>query len=103
MAEIAREHSQDMINRSYTDHYNPDGQGPGDRVKAAGFEFQKCGENISRNYLPSIVSAHESLMNSEKHRENILGDTKNVGIGIRMGVYKGNFSMFQTQLFITYK
>lgn len=103
MAEIAREHSQDMINRSFTDHYNPDGQGPGDRVKAAGFEFQKCGENISRNYLPSIVSAHESLMNSEKHRENILGDTKNVGIGIRMGVYKGNFSMFQTQLFITYK
>lgn len=103
MVSLARAHSQDMIDLSFFGHTNPDGKSPGDRVKAAGYEYQKCAENISRNFLPSIVSAHENLMNSTAHRKNILGETKNVGIGIRMGVYNGNLSMFQTQLFITYK
>lgn len=103
MVIIARTHSQDMINRSFFSHTNPDGQSPGDRVKAAGYEYQKCAENISRNYPASIISAHENLMNSAGHRKNILGDTKNVGVGIQVVMKDGKQTMFQTQLFITYK
>ena len=103
MAQVARAHSQDMINRSFFSHTNPDGQSPGDRVKAAGYEYQKCAENISRNYPASVISAHESLMNSAGHRKNILGDTKNVGVGIQVVMKDGKQTMFQTQLFITYK
>ena len=36
LAETARAHSQDMIDRNFFDHYNPDGKSPFDRMEANG-------------------------------------------------------------------
>ncbi|HPD18229.1 MAG TPA: CAP domain-containing protein [Candidatus Goldiibacteriota bacterium] len=105
---IAKSHSQDMVKRNFTSHVTPDGLGPNDRAKKAGFNIKKqekngyrigIGENIYETqammeengnvkyYLEktSIVAkkAVDSWMASPGHRKNILSpDYKITGIGV---------------------
>jgi uncharacterized protein YkwD len=44
LSAIAREHAQDMVNRQYFNHTTPDGQGPYQRLLAAGVGFAAYGE-----------------------------------------------------------
>ncbi len=39
LMQVAEAHSQDMINRNFFDHTNPDGQDPGDRLDEAGYAW----------------------------------------------------------------
>ena len=81
IASVARKHSQDMQRRNYFAHDNPDGKTPFDRIESAGIDYRAAGENIALNY--NAISAHESLMNSPGHRNNILEkDFKHLGVGI---------------------
>lgn len=78
---VARAHSQDMWLRGYFDHVNPDGKDVGDRFWDAGLEFTIAGENLA--LAPTILIAHEGLMRSPSHRENILHpDYRRLGIGV---------------------
>lgn len=78
----AQGHSDDMAARDYFDHTNPDGDGPGERVTAAGYPWSTYGENIAMGQsTPEQVM--EAWMNSPGHRANILNcDFKEIGIGI---------------------
>ncbi|WP_042355715.1 CAP domain-containing protein [Bacillus rubiinfantis] len=67
----AREHSTDMAEHDYFDHTNLQGQSPFDRMKEDHIIFYLAGENLAYGQLSSIF-AHEGLMNSLGHRENIL-------------------------------
>ena len=97
LSSAARLHSQDMINRSFFNHVNPDGLAPSDRARNAGYTFSILGENICGN--PSIDAGHSSLMGSPAHRDNILNPSfKEVGIGIVDG---GPYGKMITQLFGT--
>ncbi len=97
MAKVAAAHSQDMITRRYFDHLNPQGQKVDGRIEAAGYSYRSCGENIAKDH-PSAISAHENYLNSPGHRDNILGDFKHLGVGVRMD----GKSILQTQVFVTY-
>ncbi|MEH7254390.1 CAP domain-containing protein, partial [Neobacillus niacini] len=78
----AREHSADMAKKNYFDHTNQEGQSPFDRMKEDDILFQLAGENLAYGQLSSIF-AHEGLMNSLGHRENILrGDYEFLGVGV---------------------
>jgi uncharacterized protein YkwD len=78
----AREHSADMAEKDYFDHNNLEGQTPFDRMKEDDILFQLAGENLAYGQLSSIF-AHEGLMNSLGHRENILqGDYEYLGVGV---------------------
>ncbi|SDN33755.1 Cysteine-rich secretory protein family protein [Bacillus sp. OK048] len=78
----AREHSADMAKKNYFDHTNQEGQSPFDRMKEDNILFQLAGENLAYGQLSSIF-AHEGLMNSLGHRENILrGDYEFLGVGV---------------------
>jgi hypothetical protein len=45
----ARLHSRDMSDRDFFDHVNPDGEGPEDRMRSAGFtDFRIAAESIAR-------------------------------------------------------
>ncbi|HWP05656.1 MAG TPA: CAP domain-containing protein [Polyangiaceae bacterium] len=44
----ARLHSKDMSERNFFDHVNPDGEGPEERMRAAGYVFAVSGESIER-------------------------------------------------------
>ncbi len=78
----ARKHSADMAENNYFSHDNLKGQSPFDRIKEDGIRFKRAGENLAYGQSSSIF-AHEGLMNSEGHRENILlKDYRSLGIGV---------------------
>ncbi|KLT15643.1 serine protease [Neobacillus vireti] len=80
--ETARKHSTDMAVNQYFDHTNRKGQSPFDRMKEDHIIFHLAGENLAYGQFSSIF-AHEGLMNSLGHRENILRDGyKYLGVGV---------------------
>jgi uncharacterized protein YkwD len=80
--ETARDHSADMAMNDYFDHKNLEGQSPFDRMKEDKVAFHTAGENLAYGQLSSIF-AHEGLMNSLGHRENILRqDYEYLGVGV---------------------
>ena len=68
---VGRQHSRDMIYYNFFDHKGKDGKQPWDRMKAGGIKFTASGENLAYGQY-SAIHAHEALMNSIGHRENIL-------------------------------
>jgi len=62
-----------MINRNYFAHTSPDGIKFGQRMKNAGLYYQTAAENLAMG-TETIIHAHEALMNSSGHRNNILLD-----------------------------
>jgi uncharacterized protein YkwD len=108
LADVARKHSLDMIQRNFFDHINPDGQGPTERYaemwggmprKSLGWGYYTEGiaENIGRTPIgrieggsmvfdtPSSVASNQvsSWMESSGHRGNILDTTySHSGVGV---------------------
>ena len=80
--DTARKHSLDMAEQDYFSHTNLDGQSPFDRMEEDQVAFRTAGENLAYGQLSSIF-AHEGLMNSKGHRENILQPHyEHLGIGV---------------------
>lgn len=97
VVKVARVHGQDMINRKFFAHENPDGQSPFDRMQAAGISFRYAGENLAINR--SVTAAEQAFMNSSGHRANILNPNyTEVGIGVR---YDAAGSVYVVQNFIS--
>lgn len=88
LTEVARQHSTDMFARGYFAHDTPEGLSPFDRMRAANIHFLTAGENLA--LAPTLSVAHNGLMNSPGHRENILRPQfGRVGIGIMDGGLRG--------------
>jgi uncharacterized protein YkwD len=78
---VARAHGRDMFARGYFAHESPEGTDPFMRLQAAGVLYLTAGENLA--LAPTLDLAHIGLMNSPKHKENILyKDFGKVGIGV---------------------
>ncbi|WP_344210024.1 CAP domain-containing protein [Kribbella sancticallisti] len=91
LVEAAGSHASDMVRRHYMDHTNPDGKGPGDRMKAAGFQGSGWGENIAAGY-DSAQRVFNAWMNSDGHRANILNcKFTKIGIGYDPGQVKSQW------------
>jgi len=61
---------------------------PFDRMRQGGARFRAAGENIA--LAPTVEVAHNGLMNSPGHRENILNPAfGRVGIGVEDGGLHG--------------
>ena len=85
---VARSHSADMFARGYFAHDTPEGRDPFDRIRAAKVSFLTAGENLA--LAPTVMVAHNGLMNSPGHRRNILDPQfGRVGIGIMDGGMRG--------------
>jgi hypothetical protein len=70
LSAAALAHSQDMSNNNYFSHTSQDGRTVGQRITAAGYDWNRCGENIARGYgSPEAVML--GWMNSDGHRSNI--------------------------------
>lgn len=93
--DVARAHGRDMFARGYFSHETPEGASPFDRLRTAGIRYRTAGENLALS--PTLQSAHEGLMKSPGHRENILNPAfGRLGIGIVDGGRRG---LMVTQLF----
>jgi len=85
LTEVARAHSEDMLLQEYFDHYNLDGESPGDRATNAGIDYVSLAENIHRNsgYSNPVEVAHQSLVDSPGHYEHMIDSVfTHVGIGV---------------------
>lgn len=100
LALLAEIHCEDMIERGFFDHVNPDGETPFDRMREYDIEYWTAGENIAAGqYSPKAVV--EAWMNSETHRENILSPNfKSTGISVLKG---GDYGIYWVQEFAQLK
>lgn len=81
LAALAGAFSQDMAQRGFFDHTDPDGDTPWDRASQAGVTGMG-GENIARGQVDA-AAVMASWMNSDGHRANILNcDYKTMGVGV---------------------
>jgi uncharacterized protein YkwD len=81
LAQVARERAQDMADRGYFSHTNPDGYGPNYLVQQAGYilpayyDQSPDGNNIESiaGGYPTAEAAWAGWMGSEGHRTHLLG------------------------------
>lgn len=96
LCEVARYKSQDMVDNSYFSHYSPTYGSPFEMLKNFKIKYIYAGENIAGN--SAVKAAHESLMNSEGHKKNILNSNfTHIGIGVKEGA---KFGKIFTQIFV---
>ncbi|MFA7169407.1 MAG: CvpA family protein [Candidatus Paceibacterota bacterium] len=77
----ARDYGEYLFKNGIFSHTDLEGNSPGDRIKEYDVEFMMTGENLA--YASNLKEAHEGLMNSKGHRENILHPFfGRVGIGV---------------------
>lgn len=96
--QTVQDHSADMAKNNYFSHTNLQGQSPFDRLQLDGITFTMAGENLATGQ-PSSIFAHEGLMNSMGHRENILKPGfKMLTIGV---AFNDENQPFYTENFIT--
>lgn len=101
MEHYARLKSQDMGDRRYFDHRNPEGQLITSQMQADGVSYRSWGENIAyisgRSGNAALAEQFmNNWMNSSGHRANILS-TNFTSIGV--GVYKVGNTYYATQEF----
>ncbi len=101
MEKYARIKSQDMGDRGYFDHKDPEGNLITAKMKKDGVSYRAWGENIA--YIGGVSDADAlanqfmtNWMNSSGHRKNILSSNFS---GIGVGVYKAGNKVYATQEF----
>lgn len=96
--ETARKHSLDMAENNYFSHTNLEGESPFDRMLNDGIRYSMAGENLAYGQNSSVF-AHEGLMNSMGHRENILQkDFASLGVGV---AFNNDAQPYYTENFLT--
>lgn len=94
LIQAAGNHSQDMLERDFFAHLNPEGKSPTDRARALGYPGG-VGENIAWSGSTgkvdeeaSVYQLHDQLFASPGHRANLLNDGyREAGIGVRYGLF----------------
>lgn len=96
--DTAQKHSLDMAENNYFSHTNLEGESPFDRMLNDGIRYTIAGENLAYGQNSSIF-AHEGLMNSSGHRENILQkDFASLGVGV---AFNNKSQPYYTENFLT--
>jgi uncharacterized protein YkwD len=82
LTEVARAHSHNMADKGEMNHVL-DGKNPAERIRAAGYKYSSCAENIAMGENVSLPEIFEAWMKSKGHRENIMKpEFREIGIGI---------------------
>ncbi|MFF3764883.1 CAP domain-containing protein [Streptomyces sp. NPDC001922] len=82
---LADDFSEDMADRDFFDHTDPDGATPWDRAKGQGIGALLGGENIARGQRDA-AAVMDAWMDSPGHRANILNcGYRTLGVGTHYG------------------
>ncbi len=95
VSKVARAHATDMIARDYFGHVSPNKSTVYTRLRKAGIEFDRAGENLAGD--TSVAHAFASWMESPSHKGNVLGDFAKVGIAVVEG---GSYGMMIVAVFV---
>ena len=83
VAAVAQGHSQDMVDRAFFSHINPDGASPFDRLTAASISYSRAAENIAWGH-PTAEAVLNAWLESAGHRANIENcQLRQHGVGLR--------------------
>ena len=109
LSDASDTHSQDMDDRDFFSHTDPDGGLPWDRAEDAGHENTYVGENIgwigststSFDLQDRAEAHHSNLWHSDGHQANLMsGSWDQIGVGYDYGDYRGyDGSTFVTEMF----
>lgn len=98
LMQVAEAHSQDMVDRDFFSHINPDGQDPGDRLDDAGYNWLTYGETIGGGYK-TAQAMFNGWMNSPGHSAILLNPNfTEIGIGYVTG---GDYNHYWTAILAT--
>ena len=70
VARVAQAHSDDMVDRDFFSHTNPDGKSPFDRLSDAGVDYASAAENIAYGYA-TAEAVLAGWLTSPGHKANI--------------------------------
>ncbi|GAB4162611.1 MAG: hypothetical protein Fur0021_36990 [Candidatus Promineifilaceae bacterium] len=109
LADVARGHSTDMLQRQYVAHVTPEGTTAAQRLDLSHIRYMACGENIGIVYGEAshgeqgLYEIHNAFMNQPRslsnHRGNLLNPIwTHVGVGI---AYSQDGALVVTQNFIS--
>ena len=90
---VAQSHSEDMFERRYVAHVNPDGDSHTDRLRHAGLSFSIAGENLAQT-AEGGEGVLQIWLASRSHRQNI----QNCAF-LRHGV--GRYDLYWTHVLFT--
>ena len=97
----AAKKSNDMLNRGYFAHLDPDGNYVWPTIEAEGYyPYKTLGENLAMDYSDARTMV-DAWMNSPTHRANVLNDKyEDQGLSTVYGFYKNDhYSILATSLF----
>jgi uncharacterized protein YkwD len=81
LCKLARGHSANMAKQAKPEHVL-DGKSPFDRLRDAGYQYQFAGENVAFGLNYTTAEIFEGLMESPKHRDNIVHKQfTHIGVG----------------------
>ena len=85
LSNVAEAYAYEMYTGGFWCHQNPsNGESVNERLSKVGFPFTTVGENLA--IASTVRSGHQSLMQSDSHRNTILdNEFRRVGIGIVSG------------------
>ena len=85
MPNVAQAYAYEMYVGGFWCHQNPNnGESVNERLSKVGFPFTTVGENLA--IASTVRSGHQSLMQSDSHRNTILdNEFRRVGIGVVSG------------------
>ncbi|ETP72503.1 Cysteine-rich secretory protein family [Lachnospiraceae bacterium JC7] len=92
LSKVAMDRAEELSR--YYSHSRPDGTKCFSLMKEQGYTYRKAAENIAYGQM-SVDQVFDAWLNSSGHRKNILGDFREMGIG----VYKSNGVYYWVQEF----
>lgn len=99
LTEAAEKKAADMFRFQYFDHNSPSGKTPWDFIKSTGYNYKYAGENLAIDFI-TAKGAHQALMESLSHRENILNlNYTEIGIVAVEGIFEGSKSIIIVEEF----
>ena len=91
---------KDMFVQQYFEHTSPQGRGPADLAKTAGYEYIAVGENLALGNFENDRVLVQDWMDSPGHRANILNTGyEEIGVAVGRGEYEGRTVWLAVQEF----
>lgn len=92
----------DMFAKQYFEHESPEGLGPADLAKEAGYAYVLVGENLALGNFANDQDLLQGWMDSPGHRANILNPKyREIGVAVGQGMYEGKKTWMAVQEFGT--
>lgn len=101
LSQAAWQKGQDMLDRDYFNHEDPEGNAPWHWLKDNGYLYSYAGENLAMDFVKA-ESVHSAWMASASHRSNILNPNyQEIGIAVVQGELEGEKTTLLVQFFGT--